>query len=144
MPWITWILPEHWRSCDNFWVRLNQREIFGKFQIKQKALVLSMEKCQVPKDFVQERHRWVNTHDVRYSSWTFVLIIVFSCKRLQYSGRMTIKDLPNELLKIKGREPLPQNYPNHVNNMTFKTHADTSFKSKFRTWEVHFIFACCL
>ena len=51
---------------------------------------------------------------------------------LQYSGRMTIKGLPKELLKIKGREPLPQIYPNHVTNMATKAHADSSFKSKYK------------
>ncbi|XP_022778941.1 transmembrane protein 41B-like [Stylophora pistillata] len=27
-------------------------------------------------------------------------------------------NFPNELLKLKGRQPLPQNYQNHMNNMT--------------------------
>ena len=74
------------------------------------------------------------------SSWTFALIIVFLCKRLQYSGRMTIKDLPKELLKIKGRERLPQIYPNHINNMATKTHADPSFKSKHFSLVLEFKF----
>lgn len=73
---------------------------------------------------------YITTHDVSCSTWAFVPIIVFLCKRLQYSGRMTNKDLPNELLKIKGREPLPQNFPNHVNNMASRTHSEPSFKSK--------------
>jgi len=61
---------------------------------------------------------------------------------------MTVQDLSKELLKIKGREPLPQNYPNHINNMASETRDDSSFKSKplvFRTTvQVHYIFACFL
>ena len=49
---------------------------------------------------------------------------------MQYSGTMTVKDLPNELRKIKGREPLSQKYPNHVNNMASNTQGFSSFKSK--------------
>lgn len=53
---------------------------------------------------------------------------------------MTIKDLPKELLKIKGRERLPQIYPNHINNMATKTHADPSFKSKHFSLVLEFKF----
>lgn len=62
------------------------------------------------------------------------LIIVYFIPTLQYSVRMTNKDLPSELLKIKGREPLPQNYLNHMDNMTSsKTCNERSvpFKSKW-------------
>lgn len=31
---------------------------------------------------------------------------------------MTDRNFSNELLKLKGRQPLPQNYQNHMNNMT--------------------------
>lgn len=48
-------------------------------------------------------------------------------------NRMTVKDLPKELLKIKGREPLPQIYPNHINNMATKIHAGPSFKNSKET-----------
>ena len=99
-----------------------------------------MGKCQAPKVVLHNTPVSICTHDVTCSSWTFALIIVFLCKRLQYSGRMTVKDLPKELLKIKGREPLPQIYPNHINNMATKTHADPSFKSKHFSLAIEFKF----
>ncbi|XP_058951325.1 transmembrane protein 41B isoform X1 [Pocillopora verrucosa] len=37
---------------------------------------------------------------------------------------MTDRNFPSELLKLKGRQPLPQNHQNHINNMT-----DTSPRS---------------
>ncbi|XP_027036941.1 transmembrane protein 41B-like isoform X2 [Pocillopora damicornis] len=37
---------------------------------------------------------------------------------------MTDKNFPSELIKLKGRQPLPQNHQNHINNMT-----DTSPRS---------------
>ena len=96
--------------------------------------------ARLPRSSLHNTPVSICTHDVTYSSWTFALIIVFLCKRLQYSGRMTIKDLPKELLKIKGREPLPQIYPNHINNMATKTHADPSFKSKHFSLVLEFKF----
>lgn len=118
---------------------------FGKQISSPRASSFCWKKSQVPKENgPRNKVTGEFIDDVRYSSWTCALIIVFSFKRLQYSARMTVKDFPNELLKIKGREPLPQNYPNHINNMT---RANPSFKSKVAQrifFGREFCFPCCL
>lgn len=44
---------------------------------------------------------------------------------------MTDRNFPSELLKLKGRQPLPQNHQNHINNMTDTS--PRSFKSKWHS-----------
>ena len=56
---------------------------------------------------------------------------VYNSKYLPYSLRMTDRNFPSELLKLKGRQPLPQNHQNHINNMTDTS--PRSFKSKWHS-----------
>lgn len=44
---------------------------------------------------------------------------------------MTDRNFSSELLKLKGRQPLPQNHQNHINNMTDTS--PRSFKSKWHS-----------
>lgn len=56
---------------------------------------------------------------------------VYNSKYLPYSLRMTDRNFSSELLKLKGRQPLPQNHQNHINNMTDTS--PRSFKSKWHS-----------